>query len=351
VQLTAREIAAIAGGTLVGNPDVLVTGVAGIKEARPGDATFVGHPKYAAALKTAQASVVLLTQALADTLAGQLPATLVIVENPMPAFAKLVEKITPPPVRFAPGIHPTAVIAPTAKLGADVSIQPHAVIEDGAVIGDRSVIGAGNFIGTGCRIGTDCVFHANVTLREHTVIGCRVILHAGVVLGADGFGFEMVEGRHKKSPQLGNVEIGDDVEIGANTAIDRARFGTTRIGKGTKIDNLVQIGHNCVIGEHCVICGLVGMAGSTIVGNYVTIAGQVGIAGHLTIGDKSIIMAQAGVTKDVPPGSFMLGAPAVPHKEFKKINAAMQRLPDTLAKLRELEQQIPELRARLSQST
>ena len=345
--LTAREIAAITGGTLVGNPETVITGVAGIKEARPGDATFVGNPKYAASLKTTHASVILLTQTLADTVAGELSATLVILENPMPAFARLVEKITPPPVCFAPGVHPTAVIASTAKLGKDVSIQPHPVIEANAVIGDRSVIGAGSFIGTGSRIGTDCVFHANVTVREYAVIGSRVILHAGVVLGADGFGFEMVEGRHKKIPQLGNVEIGDDVEIGANTAIDRARFGTTRIGKGTKIDNLVQIGHNCVIGEHCIICGLVGMAGSTIVGNYVTIAGQVGIAGHLTIGDKSIIMAQAGVTKDVPPASFMLGAPAVPHKEFKKINAAMQRLPETLIKLRELEQKIAELQAKL----
>ena len=347
MQLTAREIVAITGGTLAGNPDVVVTGVAGIKEARPGDVTFIASPKYAAALKTTQASVILLPQ----TMASDLPATRIIVDEPMQAFARLVQKITPPQVSFAPGIHPTAVISPTAKLGKDISVQPHAVIEADAVVGDRSVIGAGNFVGTGSRIGTDCVFHANVTLREHTVIGCRVILHAGVVLGADGFGFEMVEGRHKKIPQLGNVEIGDDVEIGANTAIDRARFGTTRIGRGTKIDNLVQIGHNCVIGEHCIICGLVGMAGSTIVGNYVTIAGQVGIAGHLTIGDKSIIMAQAGVTKDVPPGSFMLGAPAVPHKEFKKINAATQRLPETLSKLRELEQQLAELRDRLSHST
>ena len=336
--LTAREI------------DVLVTGVAGIKEARPGEATFVGSPKYATALRTTRAAVILLTQSLADTVVGQIAATLVVVENPMAAFARLVEKVTPPPVRFEPGIHPTAIIAPTARLGAGISVQPYAVIEADVVIGDRTVIGAGNFIGPGSRIGADSVFHSNVTVREQTVIGNRVILHAGVVLGADGFGFEMVQGEHKKIPQLGNVEIGDDVEIGANTAIDRARFGTTRIGRGTKIDNLVQIGHNCVIGEHCIICGLVGMAGSTIVGNYVTIAGQVGIAGHLSIGDKSIIMAQAGVTKDVAPGSFMLGAPAVPHKEFKKVNAATQRLPETLVKLRDLEQQLAQLRDRLSQS-
>ena len=343
MQLTAREIVAITGGTLAGNPDTIVTGVAGIKEARPGDATFVANPKYAAALKTTHASVILLPPALA----GDLPATRIIVDEPMQAFAKLVQKIAPPPVRFAPGVHPTAVVAPTAKLGKDVSIQPHAVIEAGAEIGDRTVIGAGNYIGHGCRIGADCLLHSNVSLREYTVLGCRVLLHAGVVLGADGFGFEMVNGQHKKIPQLGNVEIGDDVEIGANTAIDRARFGTTRVGNGTKIDNLVQIGHNCVIGEHCIICGLVGMAGSTLIGNYVTIAGQAGLAGHLTIGDKSIIMAQAGVTKDVPPGSFMLGAPAVPHKEFKKSNAAVHCLPDTLAKLRDLEQQLTEMRARL----
>ena len=350
MQLTAREIAAMTGGTLAGNPDTEVTGIAGIKEARASDATFVGSPKYAGALKTTHASVILLTQALADSVAGSLTATLVIVENPMAAFARLVEKITPPPVQFAPGIHPSAVLAPTAQLGANVSIQPQAVIEAGAVIGDRTVVGAGSFIGTGSRIGADCVLHPHVTVGGHTVIGCRVILHAGVVLGADGFGYEMVQGRHQKIPQLGNVEICDDVEIGANTAIDRARFGTTRIGRGTKVDNLVQIGHNCIIGEHCIICGLVGMAGSTIVGNYVTIAGQVGIAGHLTIGDKSIIMAQAGVTKDVLPGSFMLGAPAVPHKEFKKVNAATQRLPETLVKLRDIEQQLATLRDRLSQS-
>ena len=345
MHLTAREIAAITGGTLAGNPDTVVTGVAGIKEARPGDATFVASPKYAAALKMTHASVILLP----PTMAGDLPATRIIVDEPMQAFARLVQKIAPPPVRFAPGIHPTAVVAPTAKLGKDVSIQPHAVIEAGAEIGDRTVIGAGNFIGVGCRIGTDCVFHANVTLRDRTVVGDRVILHSGVVLGADGFGFEFKEGRHEKIPQLGTVEVGDDVEIGANTAIDRGRFGKTRIGTGTKIDNLVQIGHNCVIGEHCIICGLVGMAGSTIIGNYVTIAGQVGLAGHLTVGDKSVVMGQAGVTKDVAPGSIVLGAPAVPHKEFKHTHAAIQRLPHTLERLGELERELAALKAQLEQ--
>jgi len=348
VSLRAREIAALVGGQLTGNPDELVAGVAGIREARPGDLTFVGSPKYLSAVATTQAAVVILARDAKVESGSGFPAatpTLIRVDNPVAAFTAVVQRLMPPPVKFAPGIHPTAVIAPNAQLGRDVSIQPHAVIEAGAVIGDRTVIGAGTYIGRGCRLGADCLLYANVTLREYTVLGDRVILHSAVVLGADGFGYEKVGGKHQKIPQVGTVEIGDDVEIGANTAIDRARFGKTRIGRGTKIDNLVQIGHNCVIGEDCIICGLVGLAGSTIIGNGVTVAGQVGMAGHLVVGDNSIIMAQAGVTKDVPPNSFMLGAPAVPHKEFKRVNAATQRLPELVEKIHELERQVGELRA------
>jgi UDP-3-O-[3-hydroxymyristoyl] glucosamine N-acyltransferase len=343
VQLTARDIAEIVGGTLSGDPGQLVTGVAGVREAQAGEVTFIASPKYAAAANTTRAAVIIL----AHNLAVESRATLIRVDDPAAAFAKLVEQVAPRPVQYATGVHPSAVIAATARLGREVSIQPHAVIEDGAVVGDRTVIGAGSYIGHQSEVGADCLIYPRVTLRERTRLGNRVILHSGVVLGADGFGYELANGRHQKIPQVGVVEIGDEVEIGANTTVDRARFGTTRIGRGTKIDNLVQIGHNCVIGEHCIICGLVGVAGSVIVGNYVTIAGQVGIAGHLTIGDKSIIMAQAGVTKDVPPGSFMLGAPAVPHTKFKRVNAATQRLPETVEKLRELERQLADLRARL----
>jgi UDP-3-O-[3-hydroxymyristoyl] glucosamine N-acyltransferase len=319
-------------GELSGNPDQVVTGVAGLREATSKDVSFLASPKYQAAVKATRARVLIVARNLPVDFDG----AVVRVDNPSEAFAELVRQVAPPPVTFAPGVHPTAVVASTAKLGKDVSVQPHAVIEDRVVIGDRTVIGAGAYIGHESRVGADCRFYANVSLRERTIIGDRVILHSGVVLGADGFGYEQVNGTHKKIPQVGNVEIGDDVEIGANSAIDRGRFGRTRIGKGTKIDNLVQIGHNCVVGEHCIICGLVGIAGSTIIGNHVTLAGQVGIAGHLTIGDKSIIMAQAGVTKDVPPGSIMLGAPAVPHKEFKRMNAAVQRLPEILAKFHDL---------------
>jgi UDP-3-O-[3-hydroxymyristoyl] glucosamine N-acyltransferase len=343
VQLTAREIAEIVGGTLAGNPEAIVTGIAGIKEAQPGDATFVGSAKYAAALKTTRASVVLV----AAGMAGEAAQTLIRVENPGKAFERLIARIAPPPIQLAPGVHPTAIIGGTAKLGRDVTIQPHVVIEDGVTVGDRTVIGAGSYIGHESSIGDDCRLYPRVTFRERIRVGHRVVIHSGVVLGADGFGFEFAGGRYKKIPQVGNVEIGDDVEIGANTAIDRARFGTTRIGKGTKIDNLVQIAHNCVVGEHCIICGLVGMAGSTTLGDYVTIAGQVGLAGHLTIGDRSIVMAQSGVAKDVPPGSYVLGAPALPHKQAKRVMGAMNRLPDMVTRLRELEQQLAEMRGRL----
>ena len=332
------------GGALTGDPEQLVTGLAGIREAMPGDISFVASAKYQPAVKTTRASVLIVGKDMDAAFGG----TLIRVVNPSEAFVKLAAQVAPHPVSYQPGAHPTAIIAATVRLGKDVSIQPHAVIEDGAVIGDRTIIGAGSYIGHESRLGADCLLYARVSLRERTMVGDRVILHCGVVLGADGFGFETVGGQHQKIPQVGHVEIGDDVEIGANTTIDRGRFGRTRVGQGTKIDNLVQIGHNCVIGDHCIICALVGIAGSSIIGNQVTIAGQVGVAGHLTVGDRSIIMAQAGVTKDVPAGAMVLGAPAVPHKEFKRVNAAIQRLPETLAKVHELEQQLAELRARLT---
>ncbi|MCX7886505.1 MAG: UDP-3-O-(3-hydroxymyristoyl)glucosamine N-acyltransferase [Verrucomicrobiae bacterium] len=343
MQLTAGEIAQLIGGEITGNPAQLITGVAGIREAQPGDITFIANPRYHAALKTTQAAAVIV----ARDAKVEFNRTLIRVDNPVAAFTEVVQRFMPPPVKHPPGIHHTAVIAPDVQLGKDVSIQPHVVIEAGTIIGDRTVIGAGTYVGTGCHIGNDCLIHPNVTIREYTRIGHRVILHSGVVLGADGFGYEEVEGKYRKIPQVGIVEIGDDVEIGANTTVDRARFGKTRIGRGTKIDNLVQIAHNCVIGEDCIICGLAGMAGSTIIGNRVTLAGQVGLAGHLTVGDNSTIMAQAGVTKDVPPNSVMLGSPAYPHTETKQIMIALRRLPDLQAKVRELEKLLARLKVQL----
>jgi UDP-3-O-[3-hydroxymyristoyl] glucosamine N-acyltransferase len=347
VQLTARDIARLVDGELSGNPDEPVTGVAGIKEAETGDCTFVANAKYLAAAKATRASVILVSRKDAV----DIRQTLIRVDNPSHAFSKVVEQMAPPAIQYRPGVHPTAQLAAGVQLGQDVSIQPFVVIETGAVIGDHTLIGAGSYIGHECRVGDHCLIYPRVVLRERTQLGDRVILHGGVVLGADGFGYETVKGKHQKIPQVGTVEIGDDVEIGANTTIDRGRFGKTRVGRGTKIDNLVQIGHNCAIGEDCIICGAVGIAGSVVIGNHVTVAGQVGIAGHLTIGDNAVILAQSGIAKDVPAGTIMFGTPAVPHTEFKRMNAAAHRLPELLAKLRELEQQVAELRAHLDSAT
>ncbi len=344
--LTAGDVATLVQGQLTGNPGELVAGVAGLRDARPGDISFVAHPKYFAALRATKASVILGGSDCPD-----LPERTVIrVANPSAAFSVVVQQLVPPPVKFSPGIHPSATISPSAQLGAGVSIQPHVVVEDGAVIGDRTVIGAGAYIGHESRVGADCLFYPHVTLRERTRVGDRVILHPGVVLGADGFGFENIRGERQKIPQVGTVELGDDVEMGANSCVDRGRFGTTRIGRGTKIDNLVQIGHNCVVGEHCVICAGTGTAGSVIVGNYVTLAGQVGIVGHITIGDRAIIGAQSGVAHDVPPDTLMLGAPAVPHLEFKRSVAALRKLPSLAGRLREIERQLAEFAERRSGS-
>jgi UDP-3-O-[3-hydroxymyristoyl] glucosamine N-acyltransferase len=335
----------------VGDEKRTVTGVGGIREAEPGEVAFVAHPKYLAACQTTRASIVIVGRdidlsSLSHT--GKDTPVWIRVDNPVMAFMLVVQKLVPPPVVVPVGIHPTAVISDGVRLGTNVAVQAHAVIEPGVELGERVVIGAGCYVGHGTRVGDDSLIYPRVTIREYTRIGQRVILHSGVVLGADGFGFEATGGGHQKVPQVGYVEIGDDVEIGANTTIDRGRFGRTRIGKGTKIDNQVQIAHNCIIGEHNIICAHTGIAGSVISGHHVTFAGQVGVVGHITIGDKAILMAKAGITKDVPPGAIMLGAPAVPHKQFKKSFAALQSLPELNDDLRQLEARLAELERHLT---
>jgi UDP-3-O-[3-hydroxymyristoyl] glucosamine N-acyltransferase len=335
VNYTVAQIAEIVGGTLAsGNPDAEIRGTASVKEAGEGDVTFYGNPRYLAALKTTRATAALVPLDFAESIG---PAK-IKVENPTLAFAKAVEQFAPPPVIYAAGVHPTAVVAADVLLGEGVSIQPYAVIEKGVRIGAGTIIGAHVFIGQNTRIGDGCHVHPNVTIREDSILGDRVFIHSGTVIGSDGFGYEFSGGKHVKIPQVGIVQIDSDVEIGANVTIDRARFGRTWIQEGAKIDNLVQIAHNVVVGKHAILVSQVGISGSSRIGNHVVLAGQVGIVGHVEIGDQSVIGAKSGVSKNVPPQQHWFGIPAVPEKEFKRRLAYTNRLEKLNARVKQLEQ-------------
>lgn len=339
--MTVSELAALVGGQLASGADgsAKISGAAALAEALPGEVTFFGNPKYLLKLRASRATVALVPLAFAE----EVPAACIRCENPTLAFSKVIEKFAPPPVHFAPGVHPTAVLAPGVRLGAGVSIQPHAVIEAGASIGDGTVVGAHSYIGHEAQIGGGCLIHPRVMIGFRCKIGSRVILHSGAVLGGDGFGFELQDGRHVKIPQIGIVQVDDDVEIGANSTVDRARFGRTWIGEGTKIDNLVQIGHNVVIGKHCILCAFVGVSGSTKIGDYVTLAGQVGTVGHVEIGDGVIVGAQAGVSKTLAVKQIYMGSPAVPAREWKEQVAQIHSLHKLRTRVARLEQLLGEL--------
>jgi UDP-3-O-[3-hydroxymyristoyl] glucosamine N-acyltransferase len=264
------------------------------------------------------------------------------------AFAKIVSLIAPNEVIHPKGIHPTAILGKEVSLGQGVAIGPYVVIEDNVSIGDKSVIYAGCFIGHHTKIGNSALIYPNVSIREGVSIGDRVIIHSGTVIGSDGFGFATIKGQHHKIPQIGTVEIGDDVEIGANVTVDRARFDKTVIGKGTKIDNLVQIAHNVVIGENSIIVAQAGISGSTIIGKGATLAGQAGLVGHIVIGDGAVVAAQAGVTKSVPANTMVSGYPARPHDVAKRVNACVQNLPRLYKTVEELKKKIKELQDKFS---
>jgi UDP-3-O-[3-hydroxymyristoyl] glucosamine N-acyltransferase len=335
VAFTLQELAALCGGQLNGDPAQVITGAASLMEATTGEITFFADPRYVPLLRKTQASAVFVpTDFAEDTAAAQIR-----VANPAKAFEQVVRKLAPEPVKFELGVHTTAVVSPDAKLGTNLSIGPNVVLEAGVTIGDNGVIGAGTFVGRETTIGTDALIYPNVSIRERAIIGSRVIIHSGAVIGADGFGFEMVEGRYTKIPQIGIVQIDDDVEIGANTTIDRARFGRTWIQRGVKIDNLVQIAHNVVIGEHTAIAAQAGMAGSVRIGKYVIIAGQAGLVGHVEVSDRAIIGAQTGVTKSIGSGPWLL-SPAVPMDEAKQQIAWIHRLGKLFARVKELEKKI-----------
>lgn len=331
---TVSELAAMLGGTCDPSRGAAsITGVASAAEADSGDLTFFGNPKYLAAIRATKATAILVPRDFQEPHA----AALIAVDNPSIAFAQVVARFAPPPIAREPGIHPSAVIASDASIGEGCSIAAGAVIESGAAIGPRTVISANAYIGHGSILGADCLIHPLVTIRERCKIGARVVIHSGTVIGSDGFGYEQKDGRHVKIPQVGIVQVDDDVEIGANVTVDRARFGRTWIGEGTKIDNLVQIAHNVVIGKHCIIISQVGISGSTRIGNGVVLAGQVGIVGHIQIGDGVVVAAQSGISKSLPPGGQYLGSPAIPMREAKENLVCYNNLKKLFDRVRALE--------------
>lgn len=337
MQKTLAEIARIIDGEVVGDSSIIIKGVSGIKEAKPGEIAFVANPRYLSLIDRTSASAIITSKEVKEA-----PRPIIRTENPSLAFVKIASLFAQIEVKRPEGIHPSAVIGKDVRLGEDVAICAYCVIEDGAEIQDRTILYPGVYVGQHTRIGKDCIIYPYVSIREKVSIGNRVIIHNGTVVGSDGFGFAKIRGIHHKIPQIGTVIIEDDVEIGANVTIDRARFDRTVIGRGTKIDNLVQIAHNVVIGENSIIVAQTGISGSTVVGKNVTLAGQSGLVGHITIGDNAIVAAQAGVTKSVPPNSCVSGYPAKPHHIAKRINAYVQRLPELFKKITQLEKNIKE---------
>jgi UDP-3-O-[3-hydroxymyristoyl] glucosamine N-acyltransferase len=337
---TVRSLAELVGGRVLGpNGDAPIRGVNDLRSAEPDQVSFFGNTKYEAQAKVSRAGAILVSPKDALKFEG----TRIEVESPNAAFTKISALFAPPPVRDEPGVHPTAVIAPDAVLGEGISIGPHAVISAGAKIGARTVVGANCFIGEGAVIGEDTRLYPLVTVRERCVLGARVILHSGVVIGADGFGYDFKDGRYVKIPHTGFVQLDDDVEIGANSTIDRGRFGRTHIGEGTKIDNLVMIGHNVVVGAHSIIVSQSGISGSTTVGKYFTLAGHSGLAGHLTVGDRVTLTAMSGINKDAPSNVVLSGRHALPAREALKLEALGRRLPELFDRLKELEDKLKKL--------
>ena len=328
---TTAEIAREIGGKVIGDAKAIVKGFAPAEHARAGDLTFAENEDYFARAEKSAATAIIADDRFSST--GKI---LIRVPNARIAFAKAMALFFPERV-YTAGIHPTAVVAASAKVDASAHIGPHCVVGERVKIGAKSVLQAGTVVGDDSQLGNEANLFPNVTLYPHTEIGARVRIHAGTVIGSDGFGYVQEGGIHLKVPQIGNVIIEDDVEIGANVTIDRGALGATIIGKGTKIDNLVQVGHNVEIGQGSLLISQVGIAGSTKLGKYVILAGQAGLAGHLKIGDHAIVAAQSGVMTDIPDGGKWLGTPAQPDKQTKRQLIAVQHLPELLRRVAELE--------------
>lgn len=335
---TLKEIAELVGGKVVGDENIVISGVSGIKEAQEGEITFVANPRYLSLLETTQASAIIVSSRVKNFNRK----ALIVTEDPYFAFTKVMELLVSQIISPPSGIHPQAYIGKDVKLGKNIAILPFTVVEDYAQIGDKTVLYPNVYVGAYTTVGRDCIIYPNVVIREKNSIGDRVIIHSGTVIGSDGFGFAPMKGVHHKIPQLGTVIIEDDVEIGANVCVDRATIGKTHIKKGTKIDNLVQIAHNVVIGENSIIVAQVGISGSTTLGKNVTLAGQSGVVGHIHIGDNAVVAARAGVTKNIPPQVCVSGFPAQEHQKEKKLKALIQRLPKLYELVKSLETKIEE---------
>ncbi|MFO0937796.1 MAG: UDP-3-O-(3-hydroxymyristoyl)glucosamine N-acyltransferase [Gemmataceae bacterium] len=334
--VTVKDIADWVHGELLGDSTRTIQRARPLTDAIAGDLTFVEDEKYLNAWHASAATAAIVPKSFAVN--GK---PIIRVDDPLMSFVTIVRKLRGQNVAATSNlIHPTAVIHPTAIVGADSSVGPYAVIGENARIGSRCTLHAGVSIGRHCQLADDVTLHPHVVLYDDCSIGNRVIIHAHAVIGADGFGYRTVAGKHVKVPQLGSVEVGDDVEIGACSTIDRGTFGPTKIGVGTKIDNQVMIGHNCKIGRHNILVSQVGIAGSTTTGDYVVMAGQVGVGDHLTIGDKVMLGAKAGVHQNVPAGSRMLGCPATPDREQMKMMMTMQKLPDMRKDLKRILQKL-----------
>jgi len=332
--MTLQEIAELVGGKLSGDSNIVIEGVGSLTEAKKGEITFLASTRYKSEVSRTKASAIIIGEGV-ELL--EIPS--IKTKNPYLAFSRVM-KVLVPPKKLPGGIDKTSILGKEVKLGKDVAIGAYVVIGNGAVIGDRTVIFAGTYIGDKAVIGKDGLIYPNVTVREEVIIGDNVIIHPGAVIGADGFGYATEKGKHHKIPQIGTVEIENSVEIGANVTIDRATLGKTQIGEGTKIDNLVQIGHNVRVGKNCIIVSQVGISGSTVIGDNVVLAGQAGLVGHITIGDNAIVGAQAGVTKSVPANTTVSGYPAREHKIAQKIDAQLIRLPKLYQQIKELKQNI-----------
>jgi UDP-3-O-[3-hydroxymyristoyl] glucosamine N-acyltransferase len=330
---TASEIAKYLEGEVIGDGHAVLNSFAPADRAQAGDLTFAENEIFFARAEQSAATAIIADKRFSST-----QKIVIRVPNARVAFAKALALFFPEP-KFTAGIHPTAVVAASAKIDPTAHVGPHCVVGERAQIGARSVLQSGNSVGDDSKLGEDVNIFPNVTIYPRTEIGNRVRIHAGTVIGSDGYGYVLDGGFHRKVPQIGNVLIGDDVEIGANVTVDRGALGATIIGKGTKIDNLVQIAHNVEIGEHCLVIAQVGIAGSAKLGNYVVLAGQVGVGGHLKLGNQVTVGAQSGVMTDIPDGAKWLGAPAQPDREFKRQVIAIQRLPDLLKRIAEFERQ------------